>query len=126
MGLRESDVQLFGKICARNSLSRRTLYNQAGSYFRKYSPSGRYFHVMPSAVSAARAPYGLRPPGNGDGALLDDDGETRVGMALAIDLPDRQSVEQFMQAEPYNNAPAVSFPVPVSSTALTILAQRLL
>ena len=38
------------------------------------------------------------------GALLDDDGETRVGMVLAIDLPDRQSVEQFMVAEPYNKA----------------------
>jgi uncharacterized protein YciI len=38
------------------------------------------------------------------GALLDDDGETRTGMVLAIDLPDRKSVEQFMAAEPYNKA----------------------
>jgi hypothetical protein len=38
------------------------------------------------------------------GALLDEDGETRVGMVLAIDLPDRQAVEQFVRDEPYNKA----------------------
>jgi uncharacterized protein YciI len=47
---------------------------------------------------------GYRPKIVMGGALLDDDGETRVGMVLAIDLPDRQSVEQFMLAEPYNKA----------------------
>jgi uncharacterized protein len=47
---------------------------------------------------------GFRPKIVMGGALLNDDGETRVGMVLAIDLPNRQSVEQFMQAEPYNKA----------------------
>jgi uncharacterized protein YciI len=47
---------------------------------------------------------GYRPKMVMGGALLDDDGETRVGMMLAIDLPDRESVEQFMRNEPYNKA----------------------
>ena len=47
---------------------------------------------------------GYRPKMVMGGALLDDDGETRVGMVLAIDLPDRESVEQFMHNEPYNKA----------------------
>ena len=38
------------------------------------------------------------------GALLDDEGETRVGMTLAIDLPSREAVESFMRDEPYNKA----------------------
>lgn len=38
------------------------------------------------------------------GALLDDEGETRVGMVLAIDLPDRSAVERFLADEPYNKA----------------------
>ena len=38
------------------------------------------------------------------GALLEDEGETRVGMILAIDLPDRQAVDTFMRDEPYNKA----------------------
>ena len=38
------------------------------------------------------------------GALLDDEGETRVGMVLAIDLPDRSAVEAFLAEEPYNKA----------------------
>jgi uncharacterized protein YciI len=36
------------------------------------------------------------------GALLDEDGETRVGVVLAIDFPDRKSAEQFIAAEPHN------------------------
>jgi uncharacterized protein len=38
------------------------------------------------------------------GALLDDEGETRVGMVLAINLPSRSAVEAFMAQEPYNRA----------------------
>ena len=38
------------------------------------------------------------------GALLDDSGATRVGMVLAIDLPDRKAVEEFLADEPYNRA----------------------
>jgi uncharacterized protein len=37
-------------------------------------------------------------------ALLDEDGETRVGMMLASDLPHRQAVEEFIRNEPYNKA----------------------
>ena len=37
-------------------------------------------------------------------ALLEDSGDSRVGMMLAIELPDRQSVEGFMRFEPYNMA----------------------
>jgi uncharacterized protein YciI len=47
---------------------------------------------------------GYRPKMVIGGALLDDDGETRVGMVLAIDLPDREAVERFMRDEPYNKA----------------------
>lgn len=36
------------------------------------------------------------------GALLDDEGEQRVGMTFAIDLPSREAVEAFMREEPYN------------------------
>jgi hypothetical protein len=38
------------------------------------------------------------------GALLDDDGTSRVGMVLAIDLPTRDAVQSFMRDEPYNRA----------------------
>jgi uncharacterized protein len=38
------------------------------------------------------------------GALLDDGGGTRVGMILAVDLPDRKAVEEFLADEPYNRA----------------------
>jgi len=38
------------------------------------------------------------------GALLDDDGEERIGMVFAIDLPTRAAVEAFMRDEPYNRA----------------------
>jgi uncharacterized protein len=37
-------------------------------------------------------------------ALLDDGGETRVGMMIAVDLPTREAVEEFMRNEPYNAA----------------------
>jgi uncharacterized protein len=45
-----------------------------------------------------------RPKMKIGGALLDDAGETRVGMMFAIDLPSREAVEAFMREEPYNRA----------------------
>ncbi len=38
------------------------------------------------------------------GALLDDDGDARIGMIFAIDLPSREAVQAFMRDEPYNKA----------------------
>ncbi|KWF06388.1 hypothetical protein WT55_21085 [Burkholderia pseudomultivorans] len=37
-------------------------------------------------------------------ALLEDEDDVRVGMMIAVDLPDRQAVDAFMRDEPYNAA----------------------
>lgn len=37
-------------------------------------------------------------------ALLEDAGESRIGMMIAVDLPNREAVEEFMRNEPYNAA----------------------
>jgi uncharacterized protein len=37
-------------------------------------------------------------------ALLEDAGDARVGMMIAVDLPSREAVEEFMRKEPYNAA----------------------